>query len=59
MKKFKVFACYKTYCTVEVEAEDADQAEAIAKKIDGDQFTPSKGYFDWDIYHAEEIEDTQ
>jgi hypothetical protein len=58
MKKFKVFACYTTYCTVEVEAEDSDHAEALAKEIDGGQFIPSKECFDWHINHAQEIKET-
>ena len=55
MKKFKVTACYYTYCTAVVEAEDAEQAEAIAKKMDGSEFTPSNERGDWHINHAEEI----
>ena len=55
MKKFKVHACYHTYCTAVVEAETAEQAEAIAKEMDGGDFTASNQFYDWHINHAEEI----
>ena len=55
MKKFKVYACYYTYCTAVVEAETAEQAEAIAKEMDGGDFTASNQFYDWHINHAEEI----
>jgi hypothetical protein len=57
MKKFKVYACYHTYCTAVVEAETAEQAEAIAKEMDGGDFTPSHENYDWHINHAEEIKE--
>ena len=55
MKKFKVTACYYTYCTAVVEAETAEQAEAIAKEMDGGDFNESNELGDWHINHAEEI----
>jgi len=55
MKKFKVYACYHTYCTAVVEAETAEQAEAIAKEMDGGDFTASNQFHDWHINHAEEV----
>ena len=57
MKKFKVHACYYTYCTAVVEAETAEQAEAIAKEMDGGDFTPSHENYDWHINHAEEVKE--
>jgi len=58
MKKFKVFACYTTYCTAEVEAEDRDQAYEIARDMDGGDFTPSEEYFDWHINDVQKIKET-
>jgi hypothetical protein len=58
MKKFKVTACYYTYCTAEVEAEDEDQAYDIARDMDGGDFTPSENNFDWHINNVVEIKET-
>jgi len=58
MKKFKVTACYYTYCTAEVEAEDEYQAYDIARGMDGGDFTPSKDNFDWHINDVVEIKET-
>jgi len=55
MKTFKATACYYTYCTVEFEAEDHDQAYDMAKEMDGASFTNTdKG--GWRIIDVEEIE---
>jgi hypothetical protein len=59
MKKFKVTACYYTYCTAEVEAEDEDQAYDIARDMDGGDFTPAENNFDWHINNVEEIKEKQ
>jgi hypothetical protein len=56
MPKFKATAVYYTYCTVEIEAENADHAEEIAKDMDGGDFTPSNEHFDWHINNVSEIE---
>lgn len=55
MPKFKATAVYYTYCTVEIEADNADQAEQIAKDMDGGDFTPSNENFDWHINEVREI----
>ena len=55
MKKFKVYACYYTYCTAVVEAETEEEAQAIAKHMDGGDFKASGELGDWHINHAEEI----
>ena len=55
MPKFKVTAVYYTYCTAEVEAESEEQAEAIAKDMDGGDFTPSNENFDWHINQVSEV----
>ena len=55
MKKFKVMASYITYCTVEIEAENEEQAYDIACDMDGGDFTPSNAFFDWNINEVTEI----
>jgi len=55
MKKFKVTACYYTYCTAEVEAENEDQAYEIAKDMDGGDFTESRDNYDWHINEVKEV----
>jgi len=55
MKKYKVTACYDTYCIAEIEADDHDKAHDIARGMDGGDFTSTdKG--DWRIVEIEEIE---
>jgi hypothetical protein len=55
MKKFKVTACYSTYCTAEVEAENEDQAYEIAKDMDGGDFKESGELGDWHINEVKEV----
>lgn len=55
MKKFKVTACYYTYCTAEVEAETEDQAYALAKDMDGGYFKQSNELGDWHINEVKEV----
>ena len=56
MKKFRVVASYVTYCTAEIEAEDADDAFAIAKSMDGGSFDADEhSGSDWNIEQVEEI----
>ena len=55
MKKFKVTACYYTYCTAEVEAETEDQAFEIARDMDGGDFTASGDNYDWHINQVKEV----
>lgn len=56
MKRFKATACYYTYCTAEIEAEDEDQAIEMARQMDGGSFTSTdKG--DWRIIDVEEMTD--
>jgi hypothetical protein len=57
MKKFKVVASYVTYCTAEIEAEDMDEAFAIAKSMDGGSFDADEhSGSDWNIEQVEEID---
>lgn len=55
MPKFKVTAVYYTYCTAEVETENAEQAYKLAKDMDGGEFKPSNENFDWHINEITEI----
>lgn len=57
MKTFRVTASYRTFCTLEVEAEDLDQAYTIAKKMDGSAFESTIEPADWHIeFIAEKTE---
>jgi len=58
MKTFKATAIYHTLCTVELEAEDEDQAYELARSMDGGDFT-NTDIGDWRIVEIEEIENTK
>jgi hypothetical protein len=51
MKKFKVTASYKVYCHAIVEAEAWEEAERIARDMDGSEFDVDRenGLGDWNI----------
>lgn len=51
MKQFKVTASYKVYCHAIVEAETWEEAERIARDMDGGSFDidHNEGYGDWNI----------
>jgi hypothetical protein len=50
MKTFRAVASYTMYCTVDIEAENADEAFAIAKSMDGGSFEQdANNYGDWNI----------
>lgn len=49
MKTFTVTASYRTFCTLEVEAEDLDQAYTIAREMDGSAFESTIDPDDWHI----------
>jgi hypothetical protein len=55
MKKFKVRASYISTCETIVEAEDEDQAYAIAKDLDGGCFDVRLAGDDWQIDRVTEI----
>lgn len=57
MKKFKVTACYYTYCTAMVEAEDEEQAYELARDMDGGSFEASNDNHDWHINDVVEVEE--
>ena len=54
-KKYKVTACYYTYCTAVVAADTKDQAYKIARDMSGDSFKQSGDKTDWHINNIEEI----
>jgi hypothetical protein len=54
MKTYRVTASYRTFCTVEIEAEDQDHAYDIAKELDGSVFESTIDPDDWHIEHIEE-----
>lgn len=60
-KKFRVWATYQSDCYLDIEAEDKDEAYAIAKNTDGGDFTPNDDIDNdsWEIkeYDIEEIDD--
>lgn len=56
MAKFKAIAVYFTYCIAEFEADDVNQAYAMAKNMDGLDFVPSEEIYDWHINQVTEID---
>jgi hypothetical protein len=54
MKTYRVTASYRTFCTVEIEAQDQDHAYDIAKELDGSVFESTIDPDDWHIEHIEE-----
>lgn len=55
MKKFQVTARFTTYCTVEILAEDENDAYLKAKEMDGGDFEPWE-HGGWEIDNVEEVE---
>ena len=55
MKKFKVIASSITYYTVEIEAENEDEAWNIGCEADGGDFEPD-GNGDWEIVEVREVQ---
>lgn len=54
MKKFKITASYVSHCTAEIEAESLEEAERIARNMDGSDFSPAEGD-DWKIDAVREV----
>ena len=57
MKRYKVTACYTVYCYATVEAENEDDAYALAQQMDGGDFEMEEDYGlgDWHIDSVKEI----
>ena len=57
MKKFKVMASYIIYCTAEIEAESQEEAEQIARDMDGGDFEADQyNGDDWKIEDVTELQ---
>jgi len=54
MPKFKVTASYVSYCHAEIEADNLEHAEELARELDGGEFIPADRD-DWNIEEVEEI----
>ena len=54
MKTYKVTASFISYCHAEIEAESQEEAEAIARNMDGGDFIPAESD-DWEIESVEEV----
>ncbi len=59
MPKYKVIASYLTFCELEVEADNRDEAWELAREADGGDFEPLKGRWqelsDWHIDSVDEV----
>jgi len=57
MAIYRVWAKMTTYCYLDVEAEDAYEANEIAEKTDGGNFIDDSDSDDWEImeYQTERI----
>jgi hypothetical protein len=57
MSQYKVSACYTVHCYATVEAENKDDAYALAKQMDGGDFKmePDYGLSDWHINGVAEV----
>lgn len=54
MKTYKVTASYVSYCHAEIEANSQEEAEAIARDMDGGEFIPAERD-DWNVESVEEV----
>ena len=57
MPKFMVLASFVSYCEVEVDAENLNEAKELAYSMDGFDFNHS-GYGDWNIDEVVPMEKT-
>jgi hypothetical protein len=54
MKTYRITASYRTFSTVEIEAENIEQAHEIAQGLDGAMYETTIDPDDWQIEHIEE-----
>lgn len=54
VKRYRVMASYITYLDAEIEATSLEEAERIARDMDGGDFTAQQGD-DWSIQSVEEV----
>ena len=55
MKTYRILASYTVYCSMEIEAENADEAREMAYEADGGDFD-SDEHGDWNIDDVIELE---
>lgn len=55
IKTYKVTASFISYCHAEIEAESQEEAERIARDMDGGDFIPAESD-DWNIESVEEVQ---
>lgn len=58
-KEFEVTAQMITMLKTKITAETLEEAEAIAKEMDGCEFIEIEGSGDWSIYDVQEVEETE
>jgi hypothetical protein len=56
MKTYRILASYTVYCSLEVDAENADEAREMAQEADGGDFD-SDEHGDWNIDDVIELEE--
>ena len=54
MKTYRILASYTTYCHLDVEAENADEAREMGYQADGGDFSSGE-YGDWNIDDVVEL----
>jgi hypothetical protein len=61
MPKFRVIASYLTFCELELEADNEDEAWELAREADGGDFEPLKGRWqelnDWHLDSINEVKE--
>lgn len=57
MAKFRVRAKVTTYCYLEVDANNADEAMEIGEETDGGDFITENSDGDFEVIEAKEIQD--
>jgi len=55
MKTYRILASYTVYCSMEIEAENADEAREMVYEADGGDFD-SDEHEDWNIDDVIELE---
>jgi len=58
MKTYRVVAQYISYVYTNIEAKDYEEAQELARYLDGSSFEDA-GYGDWDIYSIDEFDEIQ
>jgi hypothetical protein len=55
--KFRVFASYRVFTHVDIDAENLAEAKEIAYNLDSGDFSGRTEYGDWDIENIVSLED--